>query len=74
MALSFTPQYHVQTEPGIWHKPLNPFAPFGKYPSMEEIKRVSEEAARLKAKVKKSSPWPSTPRATLGAKRARKAK
>jgi len=53
MALSFTPQYHVQTEPGIWHKPLDPFAPFGKYPSMDEIKRVSEEAAKIESEGEK---------------------
>jgi len=53
MALSFTPQYHVQTGPGIWHTPLNPFAPFGKYPSMDEIKRVSEEAAKIESQDEK---------------------
>lgn len=53
MALSFTQQYHVQTEPGIWQKPLDPFAPFGKYPSIDEIKRVSEEAANIESQGEK---------------------
>lgn len=53
MALSFTPKYHVEAEPGVWHQLLNTLAPFGRYPSMHEIKRVSDEAATIEGQGEK---------------------
>lgn len=45
MTLSFTPKYHVEAEPGVWHQLLNTLAPFGRYTSIQEFKRVSDEAS-----------------------------
>lgn len=53
MALSFTSLYHIETEPGIWQQSLNTLAPLRRYPSMDEIKRVSDEAATIESQGEK---------------------
>lgn len=49
MALSFVPKYHAQSEPGKWSQPINSLSPFGKYPSMAEIKSAAVEAEKIKS-------------------------
>lgn len=53
MALSFTPLFHVEAESGVWHQPLNTLAPFGRYPSMHELRRISDEAATIESQGEK---------------------
>ena len=47
MTLTFTPLFHEQVEPGVWTRALNPLAPFGSYPSLEQENRVFREAERI---------------------------
>ncbi len=49
MTLTFAPQFHAQVETGVWSRVLNPLAPFGSYPSLEQEKRAFQEAERIKA-------------------------
>ncbi|GAO73644.1 hypothetical protein CSE6_053_50810 [Comamonas sp. E6] len=44
----------TQTEPDKWRQPINTqpintLAPFGKYPSMDEVKSASVEAEKIKS-------------------------
>lgn len=49
MALSFTPQFHAEVQPGQWTRVINPLAPFGRYPSIEHEQKAFAEAKRIEA-------------------------
>jgi len=49
MALSFTPAYHVQVEPGKWTRQVNPLAPFGRHPTTESEREAFVEADKIEA-------------------------
>jgi len=49
MALSFTPAFHVQVEPGKWARQANPLAPFGRYPTIESEREAFAEADKIEA-------------------------
>lgn len=49
MALSFIPQFHAQVESGEWTRVVNPLAPFGAYPSMEQERKAYLEAQQIEA-------------------------
>ncbi len=66
MALLFTPQYHVETEPGRWHRPVNQLELCGKKPSMVEIKRVSEESAKIESQGEKAITMVFDPKGDFG--------
>lgn len=49
MALSFTPQFHTEVSPGGWTRVINPLAPFGAYPSMDQERKAFQEAEQIEA-------------------------
>lgn len=49
MALTFTPQFHTEVQPGKWAREMNPLAPFGRYPAMEHEQAAFAEAKQIEA-------------------------
>jgi len=49
MALSFTPRFHTEVQPGQWTRAINPLASFGRYPSMEQEQQAFAEAEQIEA-------------------------
>ena len=49
MALTFTPQFHRQVEPGKWARIVNPLARFDAHPSMEQERMAFKEADQIEA-------------------------
>lgn len=53
MALTFTPLFHTQVEVGLWSRAVNPLAPFGAYPSLEQERKAFQEAKQIEAEGEK---------------------
>jgi len=49
MALTFNPEFHVQIKAGLWTRVVSGLIPFGARPSLEQERRVFQEADRIEA-------------------------